>query len=427
MLPLTNSNTVEFDVRTDEMLVNMGPQHPSTHGVLRLELTTDGEIVSKSVAHLGYLHRCAEKIGENVTPIQFIPYTDRMDYLAAMNMNLGYSLAVEKLCGLKVPEKADMIRVLISELNRIASHLVGMGAYGLDLGSFSPFLYAFREREQILDLFEDLCGARLTYSFLTIGGAHDDIPTGWIERCRRFLDYFKPRIPEYHSLLTNNQIFVKRTANVGVLTKEMAIAYGCTGPVLRGSLDRRRGDHAWDLRKMEPYSGYEQYKFDVPIPPFETAPVGSTIGDCWHRFYVRMMEVVESIGICEQALGKYAALQTEWEKHQAELGSEASQDPKGTAATRLNELAKTRYSHRVEPPRTLTPGEVYQETECPRGQMGFYVVGRPSKENVPLRVRARSGCFSNLCVIEKLCQGVLIGDLPSIIGSLDVVMGEVDR
>src|ERR1700676_910312 len=215
---------VEFDVRTDEMLVNMGPQHPSTHGVLRLVLRTDGEIVSEVVPHLGYLHRCAEKIGENVTPIQFIPYTDRMDYLAAMNMNLGYSLAVEKLCDMtkKIPEKANVIRVIIAELNRIASHLVAMGTYGLDLGTFSSFLYAFREREMILDLFEEVCGARLTYSYITIGGAHDDLPEGWVARCQQFLDYLKPRIAEYHALLTYNAIFVQRTAGIGIMSKERA-------------------------------------------------------------------------------------------------------------------------------------------------------------------------------------------------------------
>ena len=229
---------VEFDVRTDEMLVNMGPQHPSTHGVLRLVLRTDGEIISEVTPHLGYLHRCAEKIGENVTPIQYIPYTDRMDYLAGMNMNLAYSMAVEKLCGMKIPEKAQIIRVIISELGRIASHLLGMGAYGLDLGTFSPFLYAFREREMVLDLFEDVCGARLTYSYITIGGVHDDFPPGWVERCRKFLDYLEPRIPEYHKLLTTNHIFVKRTANIGLLPKDLAVAHGCTGPMLRGSLDR---------------------------------------------------------------------------------------------------------------------------------------------------------------------------------------------
>jgi len=394
MIVETDPTIVEFDVRTDEMLVNMGPQHPSTHGVLRLVLRTDGEVISEVQPHLGYLHRCAEKIGENVTPIQFIPYTDRMDYLAGMNMNLGYSLAIEKLCGMKIPEKAQVIRVLICELNRIASHLVGMGAYGLDLGSFSPFLYAFREREHILDLFEDVCGARLTYSYLTIGGAHDDLPDGWLARCRSFIDYFKPRIAEYHALLTNNHIFVKRTAGIGVLSREKALDFGCTGPMLRGSLDRTKGDPDWDLRKTEPYSGYEQYEFNVPLPPYLEAPHGTVIGDCWHRFYVRMREVVESIKIVEQAMAKYP-----------------------TAAG----------SHRVEPPKQLTPGECYVETECPRGQMGFYVVGRPTKDAVPLRVRARSSCFSNLCVTNELCKGCLIADVPAIVGSIDVVMGEIDR
>ena len=418
---------IEFDVRTDEMLVNMGPQHPSTHGVLRLVLRTDGEVISEVTPHLGYLHRCAEKIGENVTPIQFIPYTDRMDYLAGMNMNLGFSLAVEKLCALKIPEKAQIIRVLICELNRIASHLVGMGAYGLDLGTFSPFLYAFREREHILDLFEDVCGARLTYSYLTIGGAHDDLPAGFTERVRKFLAYFKPRIPEYHALLTDNHIFVKRTAGIGVLSKEMALDYGCTGPMLRASLDRTKGDPDWDLRKTEPYSGYEGYTFDVPLPPYDRTPRGAVIGDCWHRFYVRMLEVVEAIKIVEQAVAKYDALQAEWEKISAESKEEVSRDPKGSAATKLADLLKTKYAHRVEPPRTLAPGECYVETECPRGQMGFHVVGRPAKENVPLRVRARSSCFANLSVTGELCRGCLIADVPAIVGSIDVVMGEIDR
>ena len=424
---MTDPTVIEFDVRTDEMLVNMGPQHPSTHGVLRLVLRTDGEVISEVTPHLGYLHRCAEKIGENVTPIQFIPYTDRMDYLAGMNMNLGFSLAVEKLCGLRIPEKAQVIRVLICELNRIASHLVGMGAYGLDLGTFSPFFYAFREREHILDLFEDVCGARLTYSYLTIGGAHDDLPAGFTGRVRKFLDYFKPRIPEYHALLTDNHIFVKRTANIGVLSKEMALDYGCTGPMLRASLDRSKGDPDWDLRKTEPYSGYEQYAFDIPLPPFDAAPPGTAIGDCWHRFYVRMLEVVEAIKIVEQALTKYDALQAEWEKVRAESMEEVRRDPKGSVAANLAALLKTKYAHRVEPPRHLAPGECYVETECPRGQMGFHVVGRPAKENVPLRVRARSSCFANLSVTGELCKGCLIADVPAIVGSIDVVMGEIDR
>jgi NADH-quinone oxidoreductase subunit D len=391
---LPEPTIVEFDVRTDEMLVNMGPQHPSTHGVLRLVLRTDGEVVSEVVPHLGYLHRCAEKIGENVHPIQFIPYTDRMDYLAGMNMNLGYSMAVEKLCGMKIPEKAQVIRVIVAEMNRIASHLVGMGAYGLDLGTFSPFLYAFREREMILDLFEEVCGARLTYSYVTIGGVHDDLPPGWVEKCHTFLDYLKPRIEEYHTLLTRNHIFVKRTANIGNMSKEMALEYGCTGPMLRGSLNATKGDHAWDLRKIEPYCGYENYDFRAIIPPFPEAPADAVIGDAWHRFYVRMLEVIESIKLVEQALRKYATAQG---------------------------------SHRIEPPRQLAAGEAYMETECPRGQMGFYVVGRPAKDPVPLRVRARSSSFSNLAVTNAICKGCLIADVPAIVGSIDIVMGEIDR
>jgi NADH-quinone oxidoreductase subunit D len=401
-LAVTDPTIIEFDVRTDEMLVNMGPQHPSTHGVLRLVLRTDGEVISEVTPHLGYLHRCAEKIGENVTPIQFIPYTDRMDYLAAMNMNLGFSLAVEKLCGMEIPEKAQVIRVIIAEMNRIASHLVGMGAYGLDLGTFSPFLYAFREREMILDLFEEVCGARLTYSYLTVGGAHDDLPAGWVERCQKFLDYLKPRIPEYHALLTTNHIFVQRTANIGIMTKEQALTYGCTGPMLRGSLNRTAGDPAFDLRKIEPYCGYEGYDFKAIIPPFDDdfyevpyrAPKEAVIGDAWHRFYVRMLEVVESIKLVEQALRKYATAQG---------------------------------SHRIDPPKHLPPGEAYVETECPRGQMGFYVVGSFAKGQVPLRVRARSSSFCNLSVTNELCRGCLIADIPAIVGSIDIVMGEIDR
>ena len=408
----SDPTVIEFDVRTDEMLLNVGPQHPSTHGVLHLLLRADGEIIRESQTDLGYLHRCAEKVGENVTPIQFIPYTDRMDYLAAMNMNLGYSLAVEKLCEIAIPEKARIIRVIVAELNRIASHLVGMGAYGLDLGSFSPFLYAFREREQILDLFEDVCGARLTYSYVTIGGVHDDLPTGWTDRCRRFLASLKPRVPEYHTMLTNNHIFVKRTAGIGVLDKATALTYGCTGPVLRGSLDRTAGDPAWDLRKTEPYCDYDSYEFDVPIPPFDAAPPGAVIGDCWHRFYVRMCEVLESVRIVEQAIERYDRVQAEWS---------ATQFDRSTPAFR------ERFAHRVEPPRQLTLGECYLETECPRGQMGFHVVGRPLKENVPLRVRARSSCFCNLSAFDELARGSLLADVLSILGSLDIVMGEIDR
>jgi NADH-quinone oxidoreductase subunit D len=391
---------IEFDVRTDEMLVNMGPQHPSTHGVLRLVLRTDGEVVSEVEPHIGYLHRCAEKIGENLTARQWIPYTDRMDYLAAMNMNLGWALAVEKLLKYEASEKARHLRVLIAELGRIASHLVGMGAYGLDLGSFSPFLYAFREREKILDLFEEACGARLTYSYITPGGLTADLPPGWLQRCEAFLDQFEPVIREYHALLTTNAIFVKRTAAIGVLSREMAIDYGCSGPVLRGSgvdQDLRRDGEAIYT------SMYDGYAFEVAVMKngryprdheYPPVPADAVIGDCWHRFFVRMIEVVQSMDLVRQAIDRYAAC-------------------RGTIGEPLKLTEK------------LPAGDAYLETECPKGQMGFYLVGDGTP--IPWRARARLSSFSNLSVTAELCRGCLIADVPAIVGSLDIVMGEIDR
>jgi NADH-quinone oxidoreductase subunit D len=391
---------IEFDVRTDEMLVNMGPQHPSTHGVLRLVLRTDGEIVSEVIPHIGYLHRCAEKIGENLTPRQWIPYTDRMDYLAGMNMNLGWSLTVEKLMNYRVPERGRHLRVLIAELNRIASHLVGMGAYGLDLGTFSPFLYAFRERERILDLFEAACGARLTYSYITPGGATADLPRGWLQKCEEFLDQFMPIIEEYHALLTTNAIFVKRTAGVGVMSAEMAIDFGTSGPVLRGS----GVDH--DMRRdgEEIYTSmYEGYAFEVICQrnghyphdhDYPSVPHEGVLGDCWHRFYVRMLEVVQSVDLCRQAIDRYST----------STGS---------------------YGEPMKLAAKLPKGECYLETECPKGQMGFYLVS--SGDAIPWRARARSSSFCNLSVTNALCRGCLIADVPAIVGSLDIVMGEIDR
>jgi NADH-quinone oxidoreductase subunit D len=404
-ITLDDPTVVEFDVRTDEMLVNMGPQHPSTHGVLRLLLRTDGEVVNEITPHIGYLHRCAEKIGENLAPYQYIPYTDRMDYLAGMNMNLGWALAVEKLCKMEIPERAQVIRVIIAEMGRIASHLVGMGAYGLDLGTFSPFLYAFREREKILDLFEETCGARLTYSYITIGGATHDFPDGWVERCRDFLDYFEPKIEEYHTLLTRNAIFIKRTAKLGILPPDMAIAYGCTGPVLRGS----GVNH--DLRRDEPYSMYDQFDFKVACPLDEQGnqqwsemPDEAVIGDCWCRFYVRMLEVIESVRLVRQGLDRY---------------------PKTPAHYPTKERESTHRSKDWKATMKLPRGEVYLETECPRGQMGFMVIGKD--DPIPLRARARSSSFCNLSVASEICRGSLVADVPAIVGSLDIVMGEIDR
>ena len=392
--------TVEFDVHTDEMLINMGPQHPSTHGVLRLVLRTDGEIVTEVTPHIGYLHRSVEKIGENLTPRQFLPYTDRLDYLAGMNMNLGWALTVEKLLGLKVSEKTRHLRVIVTELNRIASHLVAACCYGLDLGSFTPFTWAFRERELILNLFEDLCGARLTYSYITVGGVTEDLPPGWLKKCAAFLDQFEPVIEELHALLTSNAIFIRRTAGVGVLSPAMALDYGCTGPVLRGSgVD-------WDLRRDgEPFCTemYEGYAFQVIAEtdgkypqdhPYPAVPPSAKLGDCWHRFYVRMLEVVQSVGLVRQAMEKYAQ-----------------------AGGKVDEPIPLK--------KKLPKGEAYLETETPKGQLGFMIISDGSP--VPYRVRVRSSSFCNLSVTSELCCGVLVADVPAIVGSLDLVLGEIDR
>ena len=392
MASVTNDPTlVEVDVRTEEMLLNMGPQHPSTHGVLRLLLRTDGEIVSEVVPHIGYLHRCAEKIGENVDALQFIPYTDRMDYLAGMNMNLAYAVAVEKLLGMEVPPKAQYLRIALAELNRIASHVTfGMGTYAMDLGSFTPFLYAIRERELILNLFEEACGARLTVSYLTIGGAHDDLPDDWPAKCRSFLDYLEERIDEYHTLVTNHHIFIKRTAGIGVLSAEDAASYGCSGPVLRGS------GVNWDVRRDVPYLPYDQLDWDVIAAPFDPSvtPPEAIVGDCWNRYYVRMCETVESIKLVRQALDKYETAEG---------------------------------SHRAQLPRNLKipRGEAYVETECPRGALGFYVCG--VDETIPLRVRCKSSSLCNLVAVTDMCRGCLLADVPAIVGSLDIVLGEIDR
>ncbi|MCE5301610.1 MAG: NADH-quinone oxidoreductase subunit D [Planctomycetaceae bacterium] len=394
------SDPVEFDVHTDEMLVNMGPQHPSTHGVLRLVLRTDGEVVTEATPHIGYLHRSAEKIAEKLSPRQFLPYTDRLDYLAAMNMNLGWALCVEKLLGHRVSEKTRHLRVIICELGRIANHLVAASSSGLDLGSFTPFLWTFRERERIVNLFEEICGARLTYSYITVGGVTADAPTGWLKRCEEFLDQFPPVIEELHTLLTSNAIFVHRMVNVGVMPPEMAIDYGCTGPVLRGSgVD-------WDLRRdgepiyTDMYAGYKwnviapingQYPKDHPYPP---VPPEAVVGDSWHRYFVRMLEVVQSMDIIRQAMAGYA-----------QAGGEVDRP--------------------MAIKQKLPKGAAYLETEAPKGQMGFMIVsdGTP----IPWRVRIRSSSFSNLSIVPELCRGVLIADVPAILASLDFVLGEIDR
>jgi NADH-quinone oxidoreductase subunit D len=395
--PLTNSpdsladveRVVPGELRTEEMLLNMGPQHPSTHGVLRLVLRTDGELVLEAVPHIGYLHRCAEKIGESVASFQFIPITDRLDYLAAMINNQGFSLAVEKLAGLEVPERARYIRVIMAELNRIASHLVSFGTYGLDMGAFTPFLYGFREREYILDLFEAACGARLTYSFITPGGVTQDLPDGFLDNLARFLDYFEPKIDEYNDLLSFNYIFIKRTAGVGVISPEDAIAYGLTGPCLRGSGVK------WDLRRCMPYELYDRFDFEIPVGVAggtDRIPREVVAGDSWSRYFVRMQEMKQSVRILRQCVQQLPA-------------GEFRNKPKGILK--------------------LPPKEVYLEVEGARGQLGFLVVG--DGKAVPRRVKIRGPSFCNLAITKHVCRQVLLADIAAILGSIDVVMGEVDR
>ncbi|MBI4548894.1 MAG: NADH-quinone oxidoreductase subunit D [Ignavibacteriae bacterium] len=371
-------------LRTEEMVINMGPQHPSTHGVLRLELVVEGEIVVDVIPHIGYLHRCFEKHAEHMTNYQqVIPYCDRMDYLASMNMDWGYALAVEKLLGLQVPERVEYIRVIMGELQRIASHLIALGTYGLDVGAFTPFLFCFRDREGILDLFETTCGARLLYNYIWVGGVSHDLPPGFVEKAKAFCKYFRPNIKELNDLLTYNEIFIKRTANIGVLPADVAIAYGCSGPMLRGS------GVNFDLRRDDPYSIYDRFNWEVQVGKGEMG----TVGDCWDRYMVRVREMEQSLNIIEQALEQ---IPTE--------GDVQSAVPK-----------------KIRPP----VGDVYVRSESPRGEIGFYIISDGSTS--PYRVKARSPAFVNLSVLPEISKGYMIADMIAIVGSVDIVLGEVDR
>ncbi len=370
-------------IKTEEMVLNMGPQHPSTHGVLRLKIKTDGEIVSEIEPHIGYLHRCFEKHCENVTYEQVIPYVDRCDYLASMNNSHVWAMAVEKLMGIEIPERVEYIRVIMAELQRIASHLMAVGAMGLDLGGITPITYTFRDRERILDLFEYTCGARLLYNYIWIGGVAHDLPPNFVQHTRDFLDWFEPQIVEYDRLLTYNKIFIERTADVGVLPADVAINWGCTGPVLRAS------GVAWDLRRAEPYSIYDRFDFDVVVGKGEVG----TVGDCWDRYWVRVEEMRQCVRIVRQALDQ---LPPDGDVHSAV--------PK-----------------KVRPPK----GEIHFRAENPKGDLGFYIVSDGSPK--PYRVKMRSPAFCNLSVINEIARGWMISDVIAVLGSLDSVLGEIDR
>lgn len=370
-------------LRTEEMIINMGPQHPSTHGVLRLELVVDGEIVVEVIPHIGYLHRCFEKHCEAMTNYQqVIPYCDRLDYCAAMNMEYGFVLGAERLLGIQVPERVEYIRVIMLELQRIASHLIALGTYGLDIGAFTPFLFMFRDRERILDLFETTCGARLLYNYIWIGGVSHDLPPGFIDKAKAFCKYFRPNIKEFNDLLSYNDIFIKRTANVGILPADVAIAYACSGPMLRGS------GVNWDLRRDDPYSVYNKFQWEVQVGKGDVG----VVGDCWNRYMVRMREMEQSINIIEQAL---------------------AQIPDGDVHSAI--------------PKRIRPnaGDLYVRTESARGEIGYYIVSDGTAS--PYRVKGRSPSFVNLSVLPEICRGYMIADIVAIAGSTDIVLGEVDR
>lgn len=379
-------------LRPEEMLLSMGPQHPSTHGVLRLEVVTDGEQVVEVVPHLGYLHRCFEKHAEALPYPQVIPYVDRMDYLGAMNSEHVYVMGVERLLGIEntLPKRIEYIRVLVAELNRLASHFVAIGTYALDIGSYTGFLWMMRDREHLQRMLEWVSGARMLYNYIWIGGLFYDLPVGFEERCGEFCTYLKPKLKELQQLVVENEIFVKRTAGVGVLPLPLAVSYGCTGPVLRGSGLR------WDLRRVDAYSVYPELEFDIPIGQ----GLMGTLGDCWDRNYVRVQECHESLRIIEQCLDRLTG------DHRRTRDF----DPQALVPKKIRPKAQ----------------ELYVRGEATKGELGFYF-RCDGRSDVPLRVKARGPSFHNLSVLPDISRGLLLADLVAVIGSLDLVMGEVDR
>ncbi|TFE68224.1 NADH dehydrogenase (quinone) subunit D [Methylacidiphilum caldifontis] len=386
----------------ERLILNMGPSHPSTHGVFQLILEMDGEIITKAIPEVGYLHRGDEKIAENMQYNQFVPYTDRLDYLAPLANNVVYACAVEKLLGWDIPPRAKVIRVICLEIARISSHLMGLGAYAMDCGAVSVFLYTFTEREKIYSLIEELTGARFTTTYTRIGGLTRDIPPGWTEKLKDFIKQFLPKIDEIEGLLTKNKIFVDRTQNIGIITKEDAIDYGLTGPNLRGS----GVDH--DLRKKNPYLGYEKYDFEVPL---------GSVGDCFDRYLVRIEEMRQSCRILEQALADIPTGPIAVDEPRGYL------PPKSSVLTKMEELIQhfIIVTQGVDAP----PGEVYFGGENPKGELGFYIVSKGG--GVPYRLKIRSPSFVNLSILPKILPGHLLSDIVAILGSLDFVMGECDR
>ena len=362
---------------SDELVLNMGPQHPSTHGVLRVILKLDGEKVLGTECVIGYLHRGVEKIAENRTYVQFNPYVDRMDYVAAVSNGLGYCLAVEKLLNTEAPPRAQYIRVILTELNRIASHQLWLGTHALDIGAITPLFYTFRDREEILKIFEKYCGARLTTHAFRIGGTQYETYEGFEKDCLAFCDFVLPKIDEYETLLSTNRIWVERTKNVGLISGKDAIALGVTGPVLRASGVR------WDIRKAQPYSAYDKFDFEIPI---------GLNGDTYDRYIVRIQEMRQSVRIIRQAVEGL---------------------PTGPIMAKI--------------PKVLKPpvGEIYHSIEAPKGELGYFIVSDGTTQ--PYRVRVRPPSFVNLQALDVMVRGMLVADVVAVIGTLDIVLGEVDR
>jgi NADH-quinone oxidoreductase subunit D len=379
--PTINRDTEQL--KSELLTLNMGPQHPATHGVLRIEIWTDSEIVAHAIPHLGYLHRCMEKHSENLDYRGVIPFVDRLDYLASMSMEWTYVAAVEKMLGTEVPRRAELIRILTCELQRIASHLMAFGTYALDLGAFTPFLYAFDYREKILRLFEEVSGARLLYNYIWVGGVWNDWTDDQLARAAAFCDDMEEEAKKYNELVSMNKIFIERTANVGVFSIEDCLTYGATGPVLRGS------GMKWDLRKNKPYSLYSEFDFDVPVGD----GAQGVVGDCWNRYIVRMREVTESIKIIRQVLEKL------------EPGSVMGKVPK---------IIK------------LPKGEVYMRQECPRGELGIHLISEGDTKT-PYRLKVKSPCFTHVSMLPHVAPGQMIADFVATVGSIDIVLGEVDR
>ena len=387
------------------MTLNMGPQHPSTHGVLRVALELDGETVLKAKPVIGYLHTGMEKQAEYKTYTQSIPQTDRMDYLAPMSNNLAFCLAAEKLLGIEAPPRAQAVRVLLTELTRISAHCVWLGTHALDIGAMTVFFYCFREREKVLSIYDMVCGARMTASYFRVGGLSMDIPEGFLEKCRKFVDEMPAHVDEYERLLSKNPIWLARTKGVAPLAARDAIAMGATGPTLRGS------GVAWDLRKAQPYSGYETYDFEIPV---------GARGDAYDRYAVRVREMREATRIADQAIERIRSIGP---------GDYRLRDykyvlpPKSEVKTSMEALIHhfKIVAHGFFPP----VGEAYQAIEAPKGELGFYFVSDGTPR--PWRMKVRSPSFVNLQTLPAMVEGRLVADVIAAIGSLDIVLGEIDR